>query len=179
MRFCKSPPDATETEIRDAYRALARQPADAGGEGALRELNEAYSILSNPARRAAYDHERAARTAERAPAPTAPAVRESEPMFTPGPWPLRLWGKIAGWLWRIANIHHGLVPLKWMIGALLVALAAAMIFQYDLNVRYPAPVPATCACEYTLDASGHRQLGSAAHRAPLTTTLFNRLSVEN
>lgn len=54
-------PDCTETHIRTAYRLLAKQfhpdvnPDSAAAHAQTRALNEAYEILSDPARRAAYD----------------------------------------------------------------------------------------------------------------------------
>jgi Ca-activated chloride channel family protein len=55
--------DATADEIKHAYRQLARQVhpdmQDTQGTGALfRKIQEAYEILSNPIKRAAYDRQR-------------------------------------------------------------------------------------------------------------------------
>ncbi len=51
--------DATATQIREAYRALARQHhpdrAGAGDPGRMHDINEAYRVLRDPARRAVYD----------------------------------------------------------------------------------------------------------------------------
>jgi curved DNA-binding protein CbpA len=53
-------PQANEMEIRLAYRRLARRyhpdlhPDRPDGEARLKELNEAYEVLGDPARRAAY-----------------------------------------------------------------------------------------------------------------------------
>jgi curved DNA-binding protein CbpA len=52
--------DATSAEIRKAYRALARRyhpDLHPGGEAALREVIQAYGVLSAPERRARYDRE--------------------------------------------------------------------------------------------------------------------------
>jgi len=54
-------PDATLADIKKAYRRLARQhhpdknPGDEHAAGRFRELTEAYELLTDPDRRAAYD----------------------------------------------------------------------------------------------------------------------------
>ena len=50
-------PDADATAIRAAYRSLARSnhPDVGGDEHAMIRINEAWRILGNPERRAAYD----------------------------------------------------------------------------------------------------------------------------
>lgn len=53
--------DANQDEIKKAFRKLARDthpdanPDDSGAEGRFREIAEAYEVLSDPQRRAAYD----------------------------------------------------------------------------------------------------------------------------
>lgn len=54
------PRGADETALKAAYRQLARQHhpdvnKDPGSEERLKEINEAYSVLSDPEKRAAYD----------------------------------------------------------------------------------------------------------------------------
>jgi molecular chaperone DnaJ len=55
------PRNATEKEIKAAYRKLARQyhpdvnPGDKQAEEKFKEINEAYQVLSDPEKRAAYD----------------------------------------------------------------------------------------------------------------------------
>jgi hypothetical protein len=68
---------ATTGEVRAAYRRAARDHhPDAGGDGGrMSELNAAWFVLGDPARRAAYDRQRAAQPAPpRVDAPTAPDV---------------------------------------------------------------------------------------------------------
>ncbi len=54
--------DADEKTIKSAYRRLAREchpdvnPNDPGAEERFKSLSEAYHVLSDPQRRAAYDH---------------------------------------------------------------------------------------------------------------------------
>lgn len=55
------PRTATESEIRDAFRRLAREhhpdknPGDEDAQRRFQEVNSAYQVLSDPARRARYD----------------------------------------------------------------------------------------------------------------------------
>lgn len=83
-------PGATADEIRQAFRARARQlhPDRAlAGEGAasaraMQEVNEAWRVLGDPARRAAYDR-RLVRPAERAPHPSPPRAWPFDPEVHP------------------------------------------------------------------------------------------------
>lgn len=53
--------EAGEADVKSAYRKLARQhhpdanPGDPGAEERFKEINEAYSVLSDPEKRARYD----------------------------------------------------------------------------------------------------------------------------
>ncbi|MBZ5499812.1 MAG: DnaJ domain-containing protein [Acidobacteriia bacterium] len=66
------PRKAEEKEIRAAYRTLAKKYHPDTGAGSseekFREIQIAYEILSDPARRAAYDSERSRQTPVPAPA---------------------------------------------------------------------------------------------------------------
>jgi len=81
------PRTASGPSIRAAYRDLAKERhpdvVGAGGDEAFREINEAYEILSHPARRRAHDED--LRRAE----PGAPVGRGSPLAREPAPDPLR------------------------------------------------------------------------------------------
>lgn len=55
--------DAPEAEIKKAYRSLSKQyhpdanPGDKEAERKFREITEAYAVLQDPEKRAAYDRE--------------------------------------------------------------------------------------------------------------------------
>ncbi len=79
-RLLGIPPDADQHRIRSAYRSLAKRchpdtnhGSDAAAE-LFRQINNAYRILSDPARRARYDEELAKGTHNKpASAPVKPA----------------------------------------------------------------------------------------------------------
>ena len=77
------PREASREEIAQAWRRQARaehpdaRPADAGAPGRFRALAEAWQVLGDPARRAAYDR---ALARERQPAIRVPAVRIRVPV---------------------------------------------------------------------------------------------------
>lgn len=79
--------DATAVAIARAYRMRARalhpdsHPDDAGAADRFRAVTEAYRVLSNPARRAAYDHDLRARPGRRR--PVTPASAGSPPAGPP------------------------------------------------------------------------------------------------
>lgn len=81
------PHTASPAQIRRAYRRLARQhhpdlnPDAPEAVERQRDLNEAYAVLSNPARRAAYERERARAAASPA------SVRASPAPGAPSAWP--------------------------------------------------------------------------------------------
>lgn len=94
--------DATSRDIARAYRRLARafhpdaRPADAAAAARFQAASDAYEVLSDPVRRAAYDQRRSAgaggaktagRSAGQRPSPPSPVVPSSSPP-PPPLWPL-------------------------------------------------------------------------------------------
>jgi len=73
-------PTATQSEIRAAYRELARRHhpdvSDADANAAMIEVNEAWYVLRDPVRRAAYD---ATMQPARSARPESPAPRTESP----------------------------------------------------------------------------------------------------
>jgi curved DNA-binding protein CbpA len=90
-RLLEVPRDASREEIAQAWRRRARdehpdaRPADAGAPGRFRALAEAWQVLGDPARRAAYDR---ALAGERPPAARIPVRRTSSPGPAGGTTPL-------------------------------------------------------------------------------------------
>jgi len=83
--------DASLQEIRTKYRDLIRRThPDLDGPVALfRQVQEAYEVLSDPARRAEYDHRLAAERTSRRPAASDPHSRTRDPR----PSSARAWQK--------------------------------------------------------------------------------------
>ncbi|HLX51343.1 MAG TPA: J domain-containing protein [Streptosporangiaceae bacterium] len=81
--------DASAAEITRAYHRRARalhpdtHPGLAGEPARFRELEEAYRVLHDPARRAAYDRE----LRPPAPSPAAPPRRPAPAWWGPSGWP--------------------------------------------------------------------------------------------
>ena len=117
-------PEAEPDVIRAAYRILARKyhPDHGGDPRRMIALNDAWDVLGDPARRAAYDASRAGsaiRTnAAQGPRAEASAPRPPDPSHA-GPPPGRPsgtvldFGRYAGWsLGEIAR--HDLDYLEWL-----------------------------------------------------------------
>jgi hypothetical protein len=83
-RLLQVDPSADQEVVEAAYRRLARKyhpdlnPGDQAG-AVMRQLNEAYAVLKDPARRAAYDRERSRGARAQAEKPRARERRPSEP----------------------------------------------------------------------------------------------------
>ena len=98
------PPDATLTEIKKAYRKLARQhhpdtnPGDTEAAERFKAITEAYEVLTDPARRQAYDA-------------TRPPVT-STTITTPGPDGPAISGivRVLEDIWRAIRARHGEIP---------------------------------------------------------------------
>ena len=85
-----APPEAIVAAFRRKARVLHPDVPRTGNAEAFVWVKEAYDVLSDPAKRAAYD--RSARAAAAAPSPTAPAIEEV-PLLWPkfSDLPLALW----------------------------------------------------------------------------------------
>ena len=85
------PREASREEITQAWRRRARaehpdsRPRDAAAPGRFRILAEAYQVLSDPARRAAYDRALVPVVRVRPPRPAGPGVRSAGPPLWAGP----------------------------------------------------------------------------------------------
>ncbi len=95
--------DESRAEIERLYKRLAsaRHPDRGGSEEGMKELNEAYGVLRDPAARAAYD-------ATRRPATARVFVREPAPRTTPGAQADAIGGRVVG---ALLCIFVGLVLL--------------------------------------------------------------------
>src|SRR5436190_11392911 len=93
------PPEATDAQIRAAYRTLVqlfhpdrlghlKEESRTFAEDRLKALNAAYEVLGDPGKRAAYDAaqalpQRARSTGGSRPAPAPPPPPRSEPVYSP------------------------------------------------------------------------------------------------
>ena len=98
------PPDATTAQIKKAYRKLARQhhpdtnPGDPGAATRFKTITEAYEVLTDPARRKAYDATR--------PPVTATTITTPEP---DGP-AISAVVRVLEDIWAMIRARHGQVP---------------------------------------------------------------------
>ena len=98
------PPDATIAQIKKAYRKLARQhhpdtnPGDQQAAERFKTITEAYEVLTDPARRKAYDATR--------PPVTATTITTPEP---DGP-AISAVVRVLEDIWAMIRARHGQVP---------------------------------------------------------------------
>jgi molecular chaperone DnaJ len=111
---------ASSAEIRDAYRRLARRhhPDSSAGRdvGAMAAINEAYHVLGDPVRRAAYDAGMSS-TATMAAAPAAARAGSRTVVTPPPPLPARF-------PWKLALVMAAVGATVVLIGAALYEPAA-------------------------------------------------------
>lgn len=116
------PPTATQTQIRDAYRAAARaRHPDRAGERSAPEMaavNEAYRILGDPVRRQRYDAELRGADVGRTTAPAPPGAARRSPAPPP--------------------VVHEPARFPWRFMAVLGSLGAAVVLA-GVVLDEPAP----------------------------------------
>ena len=149
-------PRAEAEVIRAAYRTLARKyhPDHGGDAGRMIALNDAWDVLGDPARRAAYDASRIGSSRQPAAAAPTPPPGATQPGATPaggapretdpnhaGPPPGRPsgtvldFGRYAGWsLGEIAR--HDKVYLEWLQRA---TFGRRLRAEIDALLRQSAP----------------------------------------
>lgn len=92
-------PHATSADISRAYRRLARvvhpdsRPGDPAAAGQFAALTDAYGLLSDPVRRAAWDHQHPPQAAPRHASPRAPAT--AGPVRWPFPPDVPSWPDVS------------------------------------------------------------------------------------
>ncbi|MEZ5233944.1 MAG: J domain-containing protein [Acidimicrobiales bacterium] len=167
-------PDADLAALRAAYRRLARElhPDLHHGGGIETQLrmamvNEAWAVLSDPDRRAAYDAERRRAAAAATAAATAAAAerhRSPAPVIRPqtnGGARLIVTRKDA-WINGLA------VRIRFLVGYAGRSAVQAMLLRHPGTARpdWEALVPLVCA-EASRDAGEHIRAARAAGAAPL------------
>lgn len=133
-------PAASAGELRRAYHAKARAThPDAAGKGSsgartarMAELNAAYAILSDPARRAEYDATRSTAPSPTAPAPSATPTPTRAPLRRPSSLRpklidlLALPGSFIGYT-LLPTLSPGTSPLAGAAWGALLAIAAGRL----------------------------------------------------
>lgn len=123
------PPSASTDAVREAYRDLAREHHpdrvnSAAGGRSMPEINEAYRILQDPARRAVYD----ASLRSTGAVPTAPTAATAD---TPAPAP-------------IDRAFHDFSPARvpWrplLFVAVIGVIGVVVLAQFTEPARAPGP----------------------------------------
>lgn len=134
-------PEADAEVIAAAYRSLARKyhpdhsPVD-DAESRMRELNEAYEVLSDPERRRAYD---AARTRHAAPLrPTARPARETDDIRRPVVQPVTPAAAVAR---RSRGARPVVLSVMWFACFVGAITAAWMVWRAEFTAPPPLPLP--------------------------------------
>lgn len=138
-------PDATAAEIRDAYRALARRyhpDREPSAAEKMAAINEAYRVLREPSRRAAYDAARRGTGSAAVPARTSGTARATAPT------PYARTG--------MAPLPPARFPWKLMIVMFLIGSTVVLIGAAIYKPRKPGPPdnllqPGSCV---TIESNG-------------------------
>lgn len=128
-------PSATPEEIKEAYRSLAWKVQSEGDQEALKEVSAAYSVLSNPERRAEYDRQLASgepaaavqpapspAPVAAAPAPQRPEIPAEGPGFHPFLW---LFGELCEFSYYISRLRYWFIPVNLILG--IAALVGCIV----------------------------------------------------
>jgi curved DNA-binding protein CbpA len=131
------PPTASDEQVREAYRRLAKQfhpdqNLDARANERMQRINRAWQMLSSPAARARYD----ALSAVPPPAtyPHWGSARRSSPYATPP----RTWAPYRAAYAAEARRDDDPGPLRW--GLLLVAVPFAVLLTALFGALVPLPI---------------------------------------
>jgi hypothetical protein len=122
-------PDATAVEIRDAYRALARRyhpDREPSAAEKMAAINEAYRVLGEPSRRAAYD---AARRGTGSAAVPSPRPAGSARATSPTPYART----------GMAPLPPARFPWKLMVVMFLIGTTVVLIGAAIYKPRKPEP----------------------------------------
>lgn len=167
--------DASEAEVRAACRRLLGQvhPDHGGSDALFRVVYRAYAVLSDPARRAAYDEQLGRGSEANTPEPS-PEPEDSEEDEL-GPWLLAeaaprraLQGPGPAWLRQrhpggLAVMDHP--SLSLLLGAITLVLGAKIAHLHGV-----ASLALALGCLAALGQIGHRRAleAEAARRARIT-----------
>ncbi|MDA8296162.1 MAG: restriction endonuclease [Actinomycetota bacterium] len=164
--------DASEPEVRAACRRLLGQvhPDHGGSDALFRVVYRAYAVLTDPARRAAYDEQlrRGSEPTSDEPAPEPPAGGDDElgPWLLPQPGPLRASAARSPQAERhpgaIALMHHP--SLSLLLAALVLVVAARIAELHGLAAL-------------ALGLGGLAALGQIGHRRALESEAARRARI--
>lgn len=164
-------PDASATEIRDAYRRLARvhHPDAGGADTGMAALNRAWHDLRDPERRRQYDLSLATPSAGAAPSsPSAPqpAPTPDHPFFEPARFPWKFLGVL--FLLGLAFVVIGVVtasdPVPPTVDNVLTPGSCVTIDTNGDAVETLCSEPHDGVVEVFLASPGQCPDGTEAHR---------------